>query len=308
MKIKTIRRILRREFDAWHDSIPRKKRKLRKLIRENSIISGGSIVSMLQGTKVSDFDVYFRTKETALAVAKYYVSLFKENNKDLRFEGGGRVADIHAMEGEEGRIRIVIKSAGIASATKSDNYQYFESLEPGSPEQEEFIEGAFRAGRLHKELKGKYLPIFLSSNAISLSDNFQLITRFYGEAEEIHKNFDFIHCTCYWKSWDGELVLPKAALESILTKELRYSGSLYPLCSLFRMRKFIKKGWTINAGQILKIALQISQMNLLDISILEDQLIGVDVAYMMDLINRLRAEKEEKIDEIYICRLVDEIF
>ncbi len=87
-----------------------------------------------------------------------------------------------------------------------------------------------------------------------------------------------------------------------------YKGSLYPICSLFRLRKFIRRGWTINAGQLLKIAIQIHKLDLYDVNVLEEQLIGVDVAYMFDLIKRLRETGKDKVDEIYICQLIDEIF
>jgi len=314
MKAKTIKRILRRRFDSWLKSIP--DLKLQERIDENSIITGGSIVSMLLNEKASDYDIYFRDLETTAKVARYYVNLFKKQNPKCKFRGGAKAVDIGVLietGGLEGRVRIVVKSAGIASADKADGYAFFEALEPGSPEQEEFIEEAVAAAeREEKAEKYEYKPVFLTSNAITLSDRVQLVIRFYGQPEEIHKNYDFIHCTNYWKSWDNELVLQKEALEAILTKELRYVGSLYPLCSLFRMRKFIKKGWTINAGQVLKIALQLNEMDLTDIKTLEDQLIGVDVAYMQDLINKLREWKEEKgkdkIDRIYICQLIDEIF
>ncbi len=90
-----------------------------------------------------------------------------------------------------------------------------------------------------------------------------------------------------------------------------YIGSKYPVCSLFRIRKFINRGWTINAGQILKIAMQISDLNLQDINVLEDQLIGVDSLYFMNLIKLFR-EKQKKGDFVlttsYVMSIIDKIF
>lgn len=132
--------------------------------------------------------------------------------------------------------------------------------------------------------------------------------RFYGEPEEIHKNYDFIHCTNYWTSWDGNLVLNQPALESLLAKELRYVGSKYPVCSLFRLRKFIQRQWTVNAGQILKIAMQISALDLTDIKVLEDQLTGVDVAFFIDLVDKLKEKDPEKVNSAYLVEIVDQLF
>src|SRR3546814_13834921 len=80
----------------------------------------------------------------------------------------------------------------------------------------------------------------MSTNAITLSDKIQIVLRFYGEADAIHENYDFVHCTNYWTSKDANLTLRQPALESLLCKELRYVGSNYPVCSVIRLSKFIR--------------------------------------------------------------------
>ena len=106
--------------------------------------------------------------------------------------------------------------------------------------------------------------------------------------------------------------LPAAALESILSKTLVYEGSKYPLCSVIRTRKFIKRGWHINAGQYLKMFFQISELDLTDIAVLEDQLVGVDSAYFMMLIealrDRMKKDEEFKISTEYVTTIIDRIF
>ena len=165
--------------------------------------------------------------------------------------------------------------------------------------------------------KEKYRPIFLTSNAITLSDRIQLIIRFYGEPEELHKTYDFIHCCNYWCSWEpGVVSLNPESLESLMNKELIYRGSLYPICSLFRMRKFLSRGWKINAGQILKISFQISDLDLTSIEVLNDQLIGVDTLYFAHFIDQLvkakenfeKEGKEFKITTGYLETIIDRIF
>jgi len=151
-----------------------------------------------------------------------------------------------------------------------------------------------------------YVPLFFSPNAISLSNNIQIVLRFHGTAEEIHKTFDYIHATNYFTFKEG-LVTNKEALESLLTKQLKYQGSLYPLTSILRMKKFIKRGWNINAGEILKIMFQISELDLKDPNILEDQLIGVDIAYFSTLIAILRNVTNE-ITSPYLNEIIDKVF
>ncbi len=114
---------------------------------------------------------------------------------------------------------------------------------------------------------------------------------------------------CYYDYGSGELVLHPEALEAILSKTLIYKGSLYPIASVFRVRKFIQRGWRITAGQLLKIIWQINEIDLKDPKVLREQLLGVDQAYMHQLLRALETkESNQKIDATYIAKLVDEIF
>jgi hypothetical protein len=60
------------------------------------------------------------------------------------------------------------------------------------------------------------------------------------------------------------------------------------------------------------MAFQISQLDLTDIKVLEDQLVGVDSAYFSMLIDGLKAKQSEdpgfKVEESYILTIIDRIF
>lgn len=315
MKSKTIKAVLRKKFDAFTDSITDEN--LRSKVRDNSIITGGAIASMLLREEVNDYDVYFRDKETAVAVANYYVAQFKPRLRN------GIECPI-SVDSETERVRIVIKSAGIASESGTATpYEYFEGApdenaagyvseiitkNPGDIE-ERYEETEKAALETEDETDSKkFRPMFMSTNAITLSNRVQIVLRFYGEPDAIHENYDFVHCTNYWTSWDGNLVLRPAALEALLTKELRYVGSKYPVCSVMRIRKFIARQWTINAGQILKMIMQINELDLTNIEVLRDQLVGVDSAYFFQVLNRLKEKNSEKIDAAYLVEIIDRIF
>jgi hypothetical protein len=145
----------------------------------------------------------------------------------------------------------------------------------------------------------------MTTNAITLTDQIQIVLRFVGPANEIHKNYDFVHTTNYFTESEGA-ILNQPALESILARELKYVGSLYPICSVFRIKKFIQRGWTITAGEMLKIAWDISKLNLNDREVLQDQLTGVDAAYFNQLISMLK--EGEEIDRTYLFELVNRVF
>jgi hypothetical protein len=206
------------------------------------------------------------------------------------------------------RLKVMINSDGVAEdsdhvadAAECNINEYLDALSDGEQ---------VDAAKLEDE-KGKYHPIFLSTNAITLSDKVQIVVRFYGKPEEIHKNYDFVHATNYWTFKTG-CVLNQPALEAIMNKELSYVGSKYPICSLIRARKFIKRGWQINAGQFVKISFQISRLDLTNINVLEDQLVGVDSVYFLNFIKALKerhaADKDFTLSQEYLTTVIDKIF
>lgn len=280
MNKRAIKSVLQKKHNSFVNSI--KDEKVRDLVDKHSIITGGCIASMLLGEKINDFDYYFDSRNVALEVTKYYVEEFNR----IR---GAEIAELR--EKDNGRISIFISSDGIAEEDYGDEDEDLPAED---------------------NTKQDYRPIFLTSNAITLSNKIQLVIRFFGSPEEIHENYDFVHCTNYWYSKTGELVLNQAALESLLSKELYYVGSKYPLCSLIRTRKFIKRGWNINAGQYLKMAMQLNELDLRDVETLEEQLIGVDITYFQMLIEALNERKEKDkdfaYDSGYIATIVDRIF
>lgn len=301
MKTKTIKTILRNKINDWIDSIDDPNVKI--AVRENTIVTGGCIASMLLNEEVNDYDIYFKNKETTLAVALYYAHKFSERtgkpveakdlSKDPLFNHDGT-----KYQHLGGDIRLYIKSEGVA--------EDIEEFDPEvKPEHEGVIEETPEPAR--EELP-KYSPVFISDNAISLTGRIQIVTRFYGEADEIHKNFDFIHCSNYWESYTGKLTIKKESLLALMNKDLVYTGSLFPICSIIRTRKFIKRGWNINAGQYLKMAFQISKLDLNQFHILKDQLIGVDAAYFNQVIDKLEEQGKDEIDDLYLIEVINRIF
>lgn len=309
MKTKTINKVLSARFDAWLASISDEA--TRRLAEKNTIITGGCIVSLLLKENVNDFDLYFRTEETALAVAKYYCGVFKASKAGEGYE--------ITAESRNGRVTISIeKSKHNSTAGDPDTVNL-----PEGDDGTDVIAEADEVPATELEAKSKdstprYHPLFLSSNAITLSTKVQCIIRFYGNPNEIHENYDFVHCTSYWTSWTRSVTLRPEALESILTKELRYVGSKYPLCSIIRTRKFIARGWTINAGQFVKMCWQVSKLDLSNIEVLKDQLVGVDSAYFNQLIFELTKRQNQALEKDpsasrqieggYLITLIDKIF
>ncbi len=305
MKAKTIKAVLVKKTNELLKTV--KDDEVRGLMNKDIIVTGGSIATMLLREKVSDFDIYFRTKETTFAVTKYYCEVFNRDNPTC--QKAEPVLD-------DNRVSIHIPSAGATGEGGSQGLDYFqtaelEALEEATNGEDEELRNSrldWKGSEAPIADKPKYRPIFISQNAITLSNRIQLVIRFWGEPDEIHKNYDFAHCTNWWARKDNILQLKPEAMEALLARELRYMGSLYPLCSLIRIRKFIARGWTINAGQILKMAMQLNDLDLKDVRVLEDQLTGVDTTYFWEIINRLKDVDPERVDSGYLMTIIDRVF
>lgn len=294
-----------RVFDDFVNTI--EDEKIKTLINEGTIITGGALVSLLQGEAPHDYDMYFKNFKTCYEVAKYFVDKFNNKNSkkaDIKIKLDDKWTSLEiAMQNleKEPRIKVFIKSSGVAGELEDEEVDDMQTnIEPSSDIEKELEE------------EPKYQPKFLTSNAISLSGKIQLVIRFYGEADKLHENYDFVHCTNCWTSWDRKVTLKQEALESIINKELLYVGSKYPLCSIIRTRKFINRGWTINAGQYLKMCMQLNELDLKDVAVLEDQLVGVDSTFFSMLIGALQKKKEEdpnfEVNNSYVASIIDKIF
>lgn len=297
MKIKTINAVICKKFDEFAASITDDK--VRELVKSNTIITGGCIASMLLREPVNDYDLYFRNRETALAVALYYVGEFNKAPDSSRQATVVTKNDAMAVTDDGCRVTIKIKSIGVAQANNAPD---------NSGGVVEIVEEADEIPAESLDEKPSYRPTFLSSNAITLSGKIQVIIRFYGEPKDIHDNYDFVHCMNYWDSSERKVTVRPDSLEALLTKELRYVGSKYPICSVIRTRKFLCRGWTINAGQYLKMCLQIGELDLKNLAVLEDQLVGVDAAYFQQVIYNLREKDQKVVDSAYLMTLIDRIF
>ena len=308
MQIKTIKKVITQKLEEWLATISDEK--LRKDVKENILVSGGCITSMLQGQPVNDYDIYLMDMDVLVKLARYYKP--------------GSVLDGRQ---KDAYIKDRFPRYDPAHPYLNDHSDYYDDSDEYDPNRELYTPAmlvrllSLKPDQVKLDIKSEgiridpadinpaltYQPAFFSQNAISLTNDIQIVLRFNGSPEKIHSTFDFIHATNYFTFRDG-LVMNLEAVQSILTRTLSYQGSFYPLTSIIRMKKFISRGWTINAGEILKIMFQISELNLNDIVILEEQLIGVDVAYFSTLIEILRGVPQEKRCGDYINSIIDKVF
>ena len=326
MQGKNIKIHLAKKLNDWANSVDDPK--IAEIILTKTIISGGCIVSLLNDEEPKDYDVYIKDIDSLLAIANYYVEKYRNFVNEFNIEDDNNEEDnknkceidcIKDLDNfciqkciwnDELKYWRVLKDGDILKDTDGNNDIRIRCFIRSIGTVGEYIEENFKnLNKIKKDANKKYFPKYFTNNAITLSDKIQLVLRFYGDADKIRENFDFVHCTSYYDNSENILELPSRALEAILNKEFYYIGSKYPLCSIIRTRKFIKRGYTINAGQYLKMVLQLNQMDLTNIHILEEQLIGVDSSYFSAVINNIKKDYIDKdIDASYLIKVVNKVF
>lgn len=255
----------------------------------DAVVAGGAVTSLLSGGRPCDYDIYFRSPDRAKAAAEAAIELLQCGCKD-------KIESSVSIEG--GRVKCFIKSAGVLTEEGREGYRFFERL-PDARVSEYMARLKERRG-----IKTGHWPACLTSNAASLHSGVQLVIRFCGEPAQLVESFDFRHCRNYWTS-DG-ITLDPAGFRCWLSRSLEYQGSAYPLASLVRMRKFLGRGFTVKAGSLLKLAWDISRLDLQDPVVLQDQLVGVDMAYFRQFLEEVRKLGSARIDQIYLSKIIDE--
>lgn len=297
MKTQTIKKKIEAKMEDWLNSISDKI--LADRVKKCLVVSGGSICSMYLNENVNDYDVYLQDIQVCKDLTLYYVGSFNIGILD------GRHKESYIKDYDEGRY---------TASSELDRNWYISAIRNLSPGQIKLTFGGDPGARVNEDIANddpKYLPKYFSANSISLSNDIQVVLRFGGTPEDIHKTFDFVHATNYFTFKEG-LVINLPAIECILTKTLKYQGSMYPVTSVIRAKKFVKRGFNISAGEYVKMLFQISMIDLSDPDVLEEQLTGLDVAYFDILIQALRQQKTSKGDfkvtPEYFNEMIDRIF
>lgn len=295
MKTQTIRKKIESKLNQWLETIT--DRSLAHRVETSLVVSGGSICSMYLNEPVNDYDIYLQDIQVCKDLVEYYIKGF----------------NVEVMDGRQ-KHSYIDKYKETGGDPDRDSNWYVVALRNLNNGQIKLTFKGDAGLRVNEDVakdEGKYVPKYFSANSISLSDDIQIVLRFGGTPAEIHKTFDFVHATNYFTFKDG-LVINLEAIECILTKTLKYQGSFYPVTSVIRAKKFIKRGFNISAGEYVKMLFQISMIDLSNPDVLEEQLTGLDVAYFDILIQALRGKKESepdfKVTPEYFNEIIDRVF
>jgi hypothetical protein len=155
------------------------------------------------------------------------------------------------------------------------------------------------------EFFGKYgfETVFESINAITLKRpstrsrkvwTIQLITRFHGDPYKVMSEFDFTITQGCYSFNTGEFDFGERFFGDLAARKLVYLGSSnYPICAMYRTKKYSERGYKLPGSTIMHIALSIVRLEIKTYKDLKEQLMGIDTMYLQGLLNNDPNFKDE---------------
>jgi len=131
----------------------------------------------------------------------------------------------------------------------------------------------------------------------------QLITRFTGVPSEVFEYFDFTVTHGAYDFTNGDFVFGPRFFPDIAKRRLVYSGkSLFPICALYRTKKYAARGYTVPGSTMMHIALSIIRLEIKTYGQLKEQLFGIDTMYLQGLLRRDGFKDDLPVDYAYFIR------
>lgn len=127
---------------------------------------------------------------------------------------------------------------------------------------------------------------------------FQAIKVYHGTPYDIIEKFDFTICQGAYDFLANDFYLGENFLKHLAQKRLVYTGlSEFPIASLYRLKKYIQRGFACSGIEIIKLALQIQRLEISNYGQLRRQLMGIDTLFLKELMDQLDAEKKYDLEE-----------
>jgi len=135
----------------------------------------------------------------------------------------------------------------------------------------------------------------------------QLIKKYFLPPEQLIEKFDFTICMCAYDVQADEFVMGKDFIYDLSKRSLRFTGKTeYPIASLCRMKKFLKRDFNVSAVDMIAIALSINNLHMGTFKDLKEQLEGIDTSLLSDLTDAFMDRKDARYEMTEVLSLMDE--
>jgi hypothetical protein len=122
----------------------------------------------------------------------------------------------------------------------------------------------------------------------------QLVKVLTGTPAEVIDSFDFTICQAAFDLDDG-FIVGADFFQHLAQRRLVFNiNAEYPICSLYRVRKFIKRGFHFSGIEAIKLGLRIQALKIETYADLRKQLMGIDTLFLRDLTDALKGQDEKQ--------------
>lgn len=111
---------------------------------------------------------------------------------------------------------------------------------------------------------------------------------------EVINSFDFTICQAAFDLDDG-FIFGADFFQHLAQRRLVFNiNAEFPICSLYRVRKFIKRGFHFSGIEAIKLGLRIQALEIETYADLRKQLMGIDTLFLKDLTDSLKGQDEKR--------------
>ncbi len=152
-----------------------------------------------------------------------------------------------------------------------------------------------------------YKEVHSTENAVTLTKKnkkrtlvVQVIRRFVGTPDEVLSTFDF---TCVMGLYDfrvAKFFAHKSFLRDVAARRLVFAPknkSRYPICALYRTKKYVERGYSLSGATIVSLAMAIHALKIETYADLKDQLMGIDTSMFNEITASIDSDKKFEVDE-----------
>jgi hypothetical protein len=133
----------------------------------------------------------------------------------------------------------------------------------------------------------------------------QLVKVLTRTPSEVISSFDFTICQAGFDLDDG-FIFGADFFQHLAQRRLVFNiKAEYPICSLYRARKFIKRGFSLSGIEAIKLGLRIHSLKIDTYRDLRAQLMGIDTLFLKDLTDSLKGQDEKAYDLNEFLALLD---
>lgn len=164
-----------------------------------------------------------------------------------------------------------------------------------------------------KDVEGEtqlIIPKFTTDNALSYKVNrirIQLIQFYFGEPADVFDKFDFTICMAMYEWHTRKFHFHDRFLEHLARRDIVFHHHTeYPICSMYRLKKFMEKGYRVRGVEFIKVGLAINNLHMEDYQDLRKQLEGIDTMFLTNVTDALMRTPEKKYEINDAIQLIDD--